>query len=187
MSKLQKEPLSNKRIIQATLDILDSYGAAGLSMRRLGTTLNVEAASLYHHVPNKEALIQQVIDDVSIKAVVDEATVLPWTQTFHAFATNFRNILKAHPGVVPLVAIHSVSEETGAKLAVPLIAAMEKTKASPEEVLFIIQSIAVFVIGHALAEVGNWPERPTAPPEYYNQWFEVGLTALINGFKQKYE
>jgi len=68
----------------------------------------------------------------------------------------------------------------------PLIAAMESTTASPEEVLIVIQSIAVFVIGHALAEVGNWPEPPTAPTSYYDQWFETGITALINGFKHQY-
>jgi len=186
MTHLPKAPLSYERIIQAALDILNSFGVKGLSMRRLAAALNVEAASLYHHIPNKEDLLQKVIDAVSAKAVVPEEGSQPWTKTFYTFASNFRAILRTHPGVVPLVATRSVSEETNARLAMPLIAAMESTTASPEEVLIVIQSIAVFVIGHALAEVGNWPEPPTAPLSYYDQWFETGIHALINGFKHQY-
>lgn len=183
---MSKEPLNNERIIQAALAILDSYGVSGLSMRRLGAALDVEAASLYHHIPNKGALIQMVIDAVSAEAAVPHDENQPWTQTLYRFAAKYRDVLRKHPGVTPLVAIHSVSAEAGAKLAVPLIAAMEQSTINREQSLFVIQSVAVFVIGHALAEVGNWPDPPTAPPEYYDQWFEAGISALIHGFKQQY-
>ncbi|WP_442601432.1 TetR/AcrR family transcriptional regulator [Paenibacillus sp. KN14-4R] len=187
MSISPKEPLSHERIIQAALAILDSSGVSGLSMRKLGASLHVEAASLYHHIPNKNVLIQKVIDAVSTKAITPFEESQPWTKTFYTFATNYREILRAHPGIVSLVATHSVSEEVSRKLAMPLIVAMEKTTANEEQVLFVIQSIAVFVIGHALAEVGNWPEPPTAPVHYYDQWFETGITAMINGFKLQFQ
>ncbi len=154
-------------------------------MRRLGAALHVEAASLYHHIPNKSILIQKVVDAVSTKAVVTTECLKPWTQTFRHFATNYRNVLRMHPGAVPLVATHSVSAEVSEALALPLIASMEKSD-NQEWALFVIQSIAVFVIGHALAEVGNWPDPPTAPLSYYDEWFEIGLSALINGFEQQF-
>lgn len=185
MSEVSKEPLSNERIIQAAFTILDSKGVTGLSMRRLGSALNVEAASLYHHIPNKGNLIQKIVDAVHSKIEVSDKGT--WTKTFHAFATNYREVLRMHPGAVTLVATTAVSEEVGARLALPLIEAMAKTSVNHEQALFVIQSIAVFVIGHALAEVGNWPEPPTAPASYYDQWFDTGLAALINGFEQQYQ
>ncbi|ANY69021.1 hypothetical protein BBD42_22945 [Paenibacillus sp. BIHB 4019] len=186
MSNLPKEPLSHERIIHAALAILDSHGVTGLSMRRLGAALNVEAASLYHHIPNKNVLIQKVIDADSAKAVVAIEGSQPWTHTFRTFAARFREVLRRHPGAVSLVATHAVSAEVGTKLAMPLIASLEQTAANHEQAIFVIQSIAVFVIGHALAEVGNWPDPPTAPLSYYDQWFEMGLSALISGFEQQF-
>lgn len=181
-----KEPLNIERIVQSALTILDTHGVTGLSMRRLGAELNVEAASLYHHVPNRDALIQKIIDTVSAKAVTISDVSVPWPKALYSFATKYKEALKMHPGVVPLVATHPVSTEAGNKLSTPLLETMEKAKVDHEQALFIIQSIAVFVIGHTLAEVGNWPDPPTAPQSYYDQWFETGISALINGFKLQY-
>lgn len=182
-----KEPLSSERIVQAALSILDEDGVAGLSMRRIGAALNVEAASLYHHIPNKMALIQKIIDTVSTRAALPSAELLSWPQMLLQFAKSYRTVLLIHPGVVPLAAIHPVSPEVFIELAAPLIREMETTSASYEHILFVIQSTAVFVIGLVLAEVGNWPEPPTAPSSYYDQWFDVGVKALVNGFMLQYE
>lgn len=151
MSNSIKEPLNIERIVQSALTILNTYGVTGLSMRRLASELNVKAASLYHHVPNRDALIQKIIDTVSAKASILNEKPMPWTQALYSFAMKYRKVLKMHPGVVPLVAIHPVSIEVGSKLSAPILEAMEKANIDHEQALFIIQSIAVFVIGHTLA------------------------------------
>ena len=53
----RREPLTRARIFAAALEIIDADGLAALSMRRLGTSLGVEAMAIYHHVPNKDALL----------------------------------------------------------------------------------------------------------------------------------
>lgn len=183
---MSKEPLNNDRIMRGALAILDTSGVSGLSMRRLGAALHVEAASLYHHIPNKTVLIQKIVDSISTRAVVPIEHSMPWTEVLLTFADRYRNVLRSNPGVVPLAATNHVSVEVSIILAQPLLQALEQTTASEQEKLFIIQSIAVFVIGHALAEVGNWPDPPTAEASYYDQWFETGKSALIYGFAKQY-
>ncbi|MCJ7841061.1 TetR family transcriptional regulator [Lederbergia sp. NSJ-179] len=186
MANSAKEPLTIEKVVQSALTILDTHGVTGLSMRRLATELNIKAASLYHHVPSRDALIQNIIDTDSAKAVILNEEPMPWPQALFSFATKYKEVLKMHPGVVPRVAIHPVSTKASSDLSAPLLKTMEEANVDHEQALFIFQSIAIFVIGHTLAEVGNWPDPPTAPQSYYDQWFETGISALINGFNLQY-
>ncbi len=64
-----RRPLSRDLVLETAVALVDHEGLAALSMRRLGQELGVEAMSLYHHVANKEALLDGMVD-----AVVTELT-----------------------------------------------------------------------------------------------------------------
>ncbi|WP_241985831.1 MULTISPECIES: TetR family transcriptional regulator [Cryobacterium] len=49
-------PLSREKIIGAAAAVADRAGVTAVSMRSVAKVLGVEAMSLYHHVPSKEAL-----------------------------------------------------------------------------------------------------------------------------------
>jgi TetR/AcrR family tetracycline transcriptional repressor len=53
----ERVPLTRDRIVQSALGLARHEGLAGVSMRKLAQELGVEAMSLYHHVPNKRALL----------------------------------------------------------------------------------------------------------------------------------
>jgi TetR/AcrR family tetracycline transcriptional repressor len=53
----ERVPLTRDRIVQSALELARDEGLAGVSMRKLAQELGVEAMSLYHHVPNKRALL----------------------------------------------------------------------------------------------------------------------------------
>jgi AcrR family transcriptional regulator len=48
----------------AAVALADEKGVASLTMRRLAEQLGVEAMSLYHHVANKEAILDGMVDAV---------------------------------------------------------------------------------------------------------------------------
>ena len=56
--------VSRELIVDAALGILDSYGLADLSMRRIGDALGVQAASIYWHYANKQSLLAGVSDAI---------------------------------------------------------------------------------------------------------------------------
>jgi len=56
--------LTRAAVLDAAVGLADRDGLAALSMRSLARHLGVEAMSLYHHVANKEALLDGMVDVV---------------------------------------------------------------------------------------------------------------------------
>ena len=57
-----REPLTRERALRKAMQLADARGLDELTMRRLAHELGVEAMSLYHHVPNKDAILDGMVD-----------------------------------------------------------------------------------------------------------------------------
>ena len=101
-------PLSRERIVTAAVTFIDEFGLSGLSMRRLGKTLDVEAMSLYRYVPGREELLDAVVDAIIEETYADpEILVIPrdgWQDFLQRLALGVRRVALAHPRAFPLVA-----------------------------------------------------------------------------------
>jgi TetR/AcrR family tetracycline transcriptional repressor len=62
MTKERCMLLRRAKVVEGALELLDAEGLDGLTMRRLGLALNVQAGALYRHFPNKEALLDAMAD-----------------------------------------------------------------------------------------------------------------------------
>jgi TetR/AcrR family transcriptional regulator, tetracycline repressor protein len=51
-------------VVERALGVLDAYGLADLTMRRLGAELGVQPSALYHHFANKQSLLAAVADEI---------------------------------------------------------------------------------------------------------------------------
>ena len=65
--------LTRRRILQLALDIIDREGLPALNMRRLAAEAGVKPMSLYHHFPNKEAILDGVAECIAAAALGDAA------------------------------------------------------------------------------------------------------------------
>lgn len=101
-------PLDRSRIVAAAVAFIDEHGLAGLTMRRLGSTLDVEAMSLYRYVPGREALLDAVVDAIIDEMYVDEDVLQSprdgWQDFLQRLAHGVRRIALSHPLAFPLVA-----------------------------------------------------------------------------------
>lgn len=70
-----RSPLDRDRIIAAAIAFIDEEGLAGLTMRRLGQHLNVEAMSLYRYVPGKDDLLDAVVQTL-VMSMANDGEVL---------------------------------------------------------------------------------------------------------------
>jgi len=87
--------LTRDRILFAALDLADTDGVEALTMRRLGDNLGFEAMSLYHHVSNKDDVLDGILD-----LVLDE-THPPsddgdWMASIRASAISVHRALQRH-------------------------------------------------------------------------------------------
>ncbi len=51
-------------VLDGAMAILDEFGLADLTMRRLATSLGVQPGALYWHFPNKQTLLGAVVDKI---------------------------------------------------------------------------------------------------------------------------
>lgn len=82
--------LSRPVIARAAVEILDAYGLADVSMRRVATSLSVAPGALYWHVDSKQALISAMAEE--IVAPVLETTY----ESPKSFCTALRDALLSH-------------------------------------------------------------------------------------------
>lgn len=99
----QRGTLSQALILRTALEIIDSDGLAGLTVRKLAEKLGVSAMAIYRHYKNKaeieQGLVDLVVGDYDVTSH-DEPDWRDWLYTTYA---NMREALCAHPGVMPLL------------------------------------------------------------------------------------
>ncbi|ROR92987.1 TetR/AcrR family transcriptional regulator C-terminal domain-containing protein [Nocardioides aurantiacus] len=100
--------LDRDRILAAALAHIDEQGLAGLTMRRLGHRVGVEAMSLYRYVPGKEELLDGVVElligDLRMDPDVLHSPTHGWQDFLQRLAHGVRRVALAHPRAFPLVA-----------------------------------------------------------------------------------
>ncbi|WP_253907923.1 TetR/AcrR family transcriptional regulator [Arthrobacter sp. H20] len=98
----ERAPLSGQRVIEAAVAVADRGGLAAVSMRNVGSELGVEAMSIYHHIANKEALLDGLADWIftRIELPVQESS---WRPGMLLRAASARDILSSHPWALALI------------------------------------------------------------------------------------
>src|SRR5262245_62153043 len=88
------------------MDVADEGGLAAVTMRRLAEELGVEAMSLYYHVPNKDDVLDGMVDAVAqeINAAVTPLDPDPdWRRSVRRRVLTARQVLLRHrwaPGLL---------------------------------------------------------------------------------------
>lgn len=103
---VRRPGLDRERIVQTALAYIDEHGLQGLTMRRLGTVLDVEAMALYRHVAGREDLLEAVVDHLlrGLNERLDEAVTGTWQGYLQALGHEIRLVCIRHPHAFPLVA-----------------------------------------------------------------------------------
>ena len=101
-TSVRKPKLTPMSIVAAAATVADSGGLAAVSMRNVGKALGVEAMSLYHHVANKESLLDGLADwifaQVELPTPEDR-----WRDGMERRAESARQVLSAHPWGLGLI------------------------------------------------------------------------------------
>ena len=102
MPTARRSPLTRERILRAAVRLADKQGLDALSMRRLATTLKVEAMSLYNHVANKDDVLDGMVDLI-IGEITPPTSGGDWKTAMRARATSAHAVMLAHPWAPMLV------------------------------------------------------------------------------------
>ena len=100
-------PLQRDHIVSTALALVDREGLKALSMRRLGEELGVDPMAVYYYLPNKQALLDAIVEAVmaSIDLSVDDPARPPEQRLLGA-AHAYRGALLAHANALPILLAH---------------------------------------------------------------------------------
>ena len=79
-----KAPLSQDAVVDAALAILQSEGLEAVTMRRVAQALDTGAASLYVYVPNREGLLQAMLNRVTATIKLEPPNPSRWRPQLHS-------------------------------------------------------------------------------------------------------
>jgi AcrR family transcriptional regulator len=91
----ERLPLNRDRVLRAAIRLADREGIEGLSMRKLGQALGVEAMSLYNHVANKDDLVSGMFDTV-MREIAMPSGDTDWKSSIRAAAISAHDVLQRH-------------------------------------------------------------------------------------------
>src|SRR5262245_36122241 len=95
-AKSAREPVTRERALRAAMALADEGGLEQVTMRRLAEALRVEAMSLYHHVPNKDAILDGMVDLVFAEIELPRLD-LNWKTALRRRMKSVREVLVRHP------------------------------------------------------------------------------------------
>ena len=210
-----REPLTRDRVIEAALRLMDEEGLEAVSMRRVAREVGVEAMSLYHHVEDKEDLLdgicERVMADFDFPEPVDD-----WAENCRRGARAWRRLLQRHPAVMRLFAeqrgpVRSVDSMRPMEFALRIL---KSSGLSDRDTAQAFHAFGGYIQGFVMMELGSivgtadaahlkaHTELAAALPDAFatlqatapyfaecdaDQQFEFGLDLLIRGLESKVE
>jgi len=183
-------------------------GLAGLSMRKLGGELGVEAMSLYHYVENKDDLLDAMLDclytDLEMPLDIPFEDWEAWTrESLRAF----HRVLVSHAAALDLFAGRPGKSADSFGVLMWSYKRFAAAGIDPAEANKAIHFGVSFVMGHVASELGSlamlsqgigYPERasigdPFAPEVVAKSQdltaddrFEAGLDLVVAGLRTVY-
>jgi AcrR family transcriptional regulator len=97
-----RPPLTRDRVVAAAVALADGAGIGDVTMRKLAGACGVEPMSLYHHVANKEDVLDAMVDDVFAEMELPDPA-LAWRDALARRAESARSVLVRHPWAIALL------------------------------------------------------------------------------------
>lgn len=94
--------LTPERVLEGAVALADEIGIADLTIRRLAEALDVKPMTIYHHIPNKEAIIDGMVDLV-FGEIELPPTDMEWRDAMRVRSRSMRTALARHPWASPLM------------------------------------------------------------------------------------
>lgn len=159
----ERVSLSRERIVTGAIAYIEEEGLAGLTMRRLGARLGVEAMALYRYVPGKEDLLDAVVEAIVDQLSDDDEVLLHprhgWQDFVQRFAHGLRRLALTHPKSFPLVASRPPEAPwlrpplRSVRWVEVFLAALVEEGFTDEAAATSYRAFTSFLLGHLLLEV----------------------------------
>lgn len=182
-----RQPLTKDVLFESALRIVDAEGLDALTMRRLASEVGVEAASLYHHVPNKDALLDGVLVRMREEIRIPDPLPDDWRDLMQAIFDEYGRVLALHPHLVSLAG-RRVETDPDSGLVF-----LTQLGFSNDDAVELWQSMMACTVGFAFfgsayAQSDTW-DLPDVLASRMSEWRDgtrsVALRAIIDAYAER--
>lgn len=207
MATGDRRHLSRDVVAATALQLTDGDGLDGLSMRKLGAELGVEAMSLYHYVDSKDDLLDAVLDRLYAEIALprdlpDDA----WEDAVRGGLRAFHQVLVDHPAALALFSSRPVRSVAALDVVYWSYRRFELMGLGPNDSIDAFRFVVSFVMGHTAQEVGSLAVDEDDEPDFgdvddpkvaefvmhirareEDDLFNAGLDLVIAGLKARFD
>jgi AcrR family transcriptional regulator len=184
-SRKRTKPLTKDELFEVGLRIADEEGLEALTMRRLAAEVGVEAASIYHHIPNKDALLNGVVVKMRAEMVIPFPVPEDWRELMEAIFGEYRRVLAAHPNLVTLAGRRVETDPDSGLIFLTQIGFSE------DDAVELWQSMIALTVGYSLfsslTAVTDLTDLPSHLARRMAEWrdstYSRSLRALLDSFE----
>lgn len=99
---VKKQRLSADRVLDGAMALADEIGIEAFTIRKLADALGTKPMTIYHHIPNKEAIVDGMVDRVFAEIERPPGDV-DWKQAIRHRCVSARAALARHRWAAPLM------------------------------------------------------------------------------------
>jgi TetR/AcrR family transcriptional regulator, tetracycline repressor protein len=181
--------LHKRDVVEAATTLLDAYGIADLTMRRLARELDVSPGALYWHFANKQQLLGAVADRI-LEAVDDVPA--GWRDRITGICGRLRDGLLSHTDGAELVSASFAAgqSEAMARLVARLADAAADAGVESTHTELAARTVVYYVLGFTADEQSRlqWdaagaelPDEQSILTDDAGERFGFGLALLVDG------
>ncbi|MFD5896355.1 TetR/AcrR family transcriptional regulator [Streptomyces sp. NPDC060366] len=174
--------LTADRILTTALALVDEQGLDALSMRRLARELGVDPMSIYHHLPNKAAVLSGLVELVFSRMRLPQSVPDDWSEQVRAWVNAYRGLARSHPRLVLQIVTDPVAvTQASAMINGPLHAALTSAGVPADKIDACAGMFVDFANGFALAGLVSPPPVPAGKPPQSH--FDIGMDVMLLGVR----
>ena len=159
-----RRALDRQAVIEAALEEIDANGVDGFNLRTLAGRLGVYPTAIYWHVPSKNDILAEVVGAV-FRNVAPTRTRgrQEWREYLRELFARYRDSIKRHPNVAPLVGAHLVGNlSIDFDFVEGVLAALKDAGLSGVALTSGYNTVIACLIGFVVQEFSPIPESDTA-------------------------
>jgi TetR/AcrR family transcriptional regulator, tetracycline repressor protein len=145
----QRAGLSRALVLTAARRIADEEGVDRLTMRRLAAELGVLPNALYTYVPDKEALLDALLDDLLGDVDAGDPAEGDWRDGLARVMDSSRRLLLAHPQLAPVFLARPGMGPNAARLGEITFELLRRGGVEGERAVEAFRVLLIYALGFA--------------------------------------
>lgn len=184
--------LNRQDVLDGAIAILDEYGLADLTMRRLATSLHVQPGALYWHFPNKQTLLGAIADHL-LSSADAPPTEGAWDTQIEQIAHRLRDALLSRRDGAEMVAATYASRMTTNRIRERIAAVCIRAGLPRRDAELTADTLLYYILGQTVDEQSRLQMdsagalTPEASPIFESpdptSRFDFGLRLFLDGVR----